>query len=117
MVRFGALIKTILFPGRQLRLGLSRSGPGVVHALVSHSRTGKNEVVSAGIGIPALARLMVPTTACGDLDNTPVYLKSASLGQQDPEAWIDHHELDVIPQGTAPETVVNEYTAYKETIY
>lgn len=117
MLEFGALIKTFLFPGRQLRLGLSRSSSGVVHVLVSHKPKGQAEIISAGPGIPALARLLVPATACGDLDNTPVYLKSAPLGQQDPEAWIDHHELDVIPQGTATETVVNEYSVHKGTIY
>lgn len=100
-----------------LKLGVSRTARGPVHALVAVYENEKNVVLSCGTSLSFVARLFCPPTVNTDLGNIPVFFVAAQIGKEEPDSWIDRNEGVIIPNGLTADQVINEYIVEGEWIY
>jgi len=100
-----------------LKLGVSRTSDGSVHALIAVYGSEKSVVLSSGANLSLAARLFCPPIVITGFGNIPVLLIAAEIGKEDPEAWIDRNEETIIPNGTTPDQVINDYVVDDKRIY
>lgn len=113
---FLELFAAVLLRPATIRIGLSGVGSTVHYVVVIKNREGAYIPLAQGAGIPLLLRLFTPCTVCTDLGMVPVHLFSDVTGGNDPDAWIDAHEEEILPVGFSVGQIVHESVVSAVTI-
>ena len=109
-IRLPRIVKVLFTAPETLRLGVSGPPDKCTFVLVAMKSDGGAEPLAWGAGIPLLLRMIVPVIFRTDIGSVPVHMMTASIGEEDPDAWIDRNEKECTPRGFSAEQVSTDYT-------
>jgi nitrate reductase NapAB chaperone NapD len=115
-VKWLPILATLQRDPRSLRIGVSRESGALTYTVVAIDGKGKPLPLAWGDRIPAALRMALPVVAYADTGMLPVHIVCKDIGTEDPDAWIDRHEADVLPAGFTADRIVTEYSVTGATI-
>ena len=107
-IKYLQLLTVLLRNPDSLRIGYAQEGEGGKLVVIQISKDGKTIPVAWGTGVPFILRLLLPMAVSADLGMVPVHCVAAEPGDEDPDAWIDRNEEQLIPAGFTADQITTE---------
>lgn len=115
-VRFFRLLAFMLLAPEKLRVGRSGHPEKSRFTIVKKDDDGKEELLGWGDKVPLAVKMILPLYVRTDTGNLPIVMLSETIGNEDPDEWIDRNEEKVIPKGFTSDQVVTDFAVDGECI-
>jgi hypothetical protein len=107
----------IFNPKAELHAGLSLDGDVYRYVLVSRRNGTAPKIILKKSGSVATMRIPFDGPVHADMGSAPVLLVRETIGDMDPEQWVDKNESRIIPTGVSSAEIENEWAVHDGTLY